>query len=443
MYDNKKIFILGIARSGFEVAKLLSGYTKEILITDMKEKEEDIEHISELKKLGIDVHITENQADLLDDSFDLVVKNPGVPLNAPVVLKAEELNIPVINEMEVTFNLLPEGVKIIGTTGSNGKTTTTQITYEILKKAGLPAILGGNIGIPVSGLLKDIKKGDILVWEISSHQLVNLVNLKTNISILTNLTPTHLDFFNGYEDYTTTKKKIFNHHTKEDIAIINNGNSDCVNLTIDVPSKKITFGDENSDLLVSDDAIYYNKEQIIKLSDIKLVGMHNYENIMCAIAVAKEFNVSNEVIKEVLHKFGGVEHRLEFVKEVNKIKFYNDSKSTNCVSTIVALNSFKVPTTIILGGMDRGHSFDELKPHMGYVEKVVAYGETRDRIKTFCDSFGMPCSVVETITEATKEAYESTKENGVVVLSPACASWDQYDCFEDRGADFKKNVNDL
>jgi len=443
MYKNKKIFILGIARSGYEAAKLLSNYTKNILITDMKEKEEDKAHLEELRKLGLNVQITENQADLLDDSFDLIVKNPGVPLDVPILKKAEEFGILVVNEVEVAYNLLPKDVKIVAITGSNGKTTTTQVTYEILKAAGLPVLLGGNIGVPVAALVKDTKPGDILVLEISSHQLTNFVNFKTDISILTNLSETHLDFFGTYEVYKQNKKGIFKDHTKDNLAIINGGNPDSIELTKDISDRKIFFGTSKDDLYVKAAAIYYHDELIVKLKDIKLVGNHNYENIMCAIAVAKEFDVSNKIIQEVLGEFGGVEHRLEFVREVKGIRFYNDSKATNCVSTIIALDSFKEPITILLGGLNRQHSFEELKEHMNYVERVVCYGETKKRIKEFCDSFNKECLVVNTLTEAVNKAYELASPKSVVLLSPACASWDQYDSFEVRGDEFKKIVKSL
>ena len=439
MYDNKKMFILGMARSGYEVAKTLAKHNCTILITDMKEQDE--EKVKELKELGINLIVTDEPEELLDNTYDYVVKNPGIKVEHPVCLKAESLNIPVINELEVAYHYLPKNVKIIAITGSNGKTTTTTLTYEILKKANLPVHLGGNIGFPMCSLLNDIKENDIIVIELSAQQLHDFYDFKTDIGILTNLTPVHLDHFKTYENYQRCKKKIFNHHTPNDLAILNGNNQDVLNLTSDIKSTKVYFSaNKKCDIYIENQAIYYNNEEIIKLEDIKIKGNHNYENIMCAIVVAKKFNVTNEIIKEVLTNFSGVEHRLEFVKRLNKREFYNDSKATNVTSTIIALDSFNKPTILLLGGLDRGHSFDELLPHMQNVKLVVCYGQTKERILEFCNKNKIECYKKDTLEEATKLAYNLSEENEVILLSPACASWDQYAKFEDRGDDFKKIV---
>ncbi len=439
MYDNKKMFILGMARSGYEVAKVLIKHNCTILITDMKEQDE--EKVNELKRLGINLIITDSPEELLDESFDYVVKNPGIKLEHPVCLKANELNIPVINELEVAYHYLPKNTKIVAITGSNGKTTTTTITYEILKAANLPVHLGGNIGYPMCSILDDLKENEIIVIELSAQQLHDFSSFKTNIGILTNLTPVHLDHFKTYENYQRCKKKIFDHHTINDLAILNGNDQDILKLTNDIKSNKIYFSaSKKGDIYLDNDAIYYKDEEIIKLDEIRVKGNHNYENIMCAIVVAKEFNVSNEIIKEVLNKFSGVEHRLEFVKRFNNREFYNDSKATNVISTNIALDSFNKPTILLLGGLDRGHSFDELLPHMKNVKFVVCYGQTKDRILEFCIKNKIECYKKETLEDSVKLAYNLSVENDVILLSPACASWDQYKKFEDRGDDFKRIV---
>ena len=442
MYDNKKMFILGMARSGYEVAKVLVKHNCEILITDMKKQDE--EKVKELKTLGINLIITDNPEELLDESFNYVVKNPGIKVDHKVCLKANELNIPVINELEVAYHYLPKNTKIIAITGSNGKTTTTTLTYEILKEAKLPVHLGGNIGYPMCSLLDKLKENEIIVIELSAQQLHDFVDFKTDIGILTNLTPVHLDHFKTYENYKRCKKKIFNHHTISDLAILNGNNQDVLNLTEDINSHKIYFSANiKTDICIEKEAIYYKNNEIIKLNDIKLKGNHNYENIMCAIAVAKQFDVTNEIIKKVLNKFSGVEHRLEFVKKINNREFYNDSKATNVTSTNIALDSFNKPIILLLGGLDRGHSFIELLPHMRYVKSVVCYGQTKNRIFEFCQNNNIECYKKDTLEEATKLAYNLSTENDVILLSPACASWDQYEKFEDRGDDFKRVVETL
>lgn len=442
MYKNKRFFILGMARSGYEVAKLLSSYASKILVVDGKDQ--DIEKVKELENLNIEVVITDNQENLLTNEFDYVVKNPGIKLDNKVVLKAQELNIPVINEVEVAYHLLPKNVKIVGITGSNGKTTTTTITYELLKKSSFNVHLGGNIGIPVSALVNETKENDILVLEISGHQLHDTYDFKTDVGVLTNLSEVHLDHFGSFDNYKHYKSQIFRGHTKDDLAVINNNDNNVLEVSKNFLSKKITFSAEKeSDVCIKNGSIYYFDEKIIDLKDIKLKGNHNYENMMCGIAVAKHFNVANESIKEVLSNFKGVEHRIEFVKEVNGIKFYNDSKATNVKSTQIALNSFNNPTILLLGGLDRGHSFDALVPFMKNVKNVVCYGETKQRIKEFCDKNNFKCDVVDTLEEATKKAYALASTNYVVLLSPACASWDQFESFEKRGELFKDIVNRL
>ena len=437
MFKNNKIFILGMGRSGNSVARLLCKDNK-VLITDLKHDKSE----EELKKLGVSVFITDKQDELLDESFDVVVKNPGVKLDHPVILKANEYGIPVITELEVAYRYLPK-VKIVGITGSNGKTTTTTLTYNILKEAGLPVHLAGNIGLPLCNQIDDIKENDILVIEISSHQLVNLDRFKVDIAVLTNLSEVHLDHFGTYEKYKLNKLRIFNHQTEDDVAIVNKGDDEVYRLTCDLKSTRKTFSSKGSaDIYVSDGNIVYNDEKY-NLSDIKLKGMHNYENIMAAILVSKEFSVSSDAIKNVINNFGGVEHRMEFVKNVNGRNFYNDSKATNVTSTITALKSFDNNVILILGGLDRGHSFEELTPYLKNTRLIVCYGETKDRIKEFVLGLKIEVKVVDNVREATREAYRLSCEGDTILLSPACASWDQFDSFEQRGDAFKDEISKL
>lgn len=441
MIENKKVFILGMARSGYECAKMLSRHNNEILITDMKEQ--DSNRVCELEELGVKFLISDSPEEMLDSSYDYLIKNPGIRKDHKCVLKARQLNIPVINEVEAAYPFFPNNINIIGITGSNGKTTTTTLIYEILKEAGLPVHLGGNIGYPVSGLVEKVREKDILVLEISDHQLTDMYNFKTNISVLTNLSEVHIDFHGTYDIYKSIKKKIFNNHTPNDIAILNNDNNDVIELTQDLISTKKYFSKTDLvDCFIKDNAIYYD-EKIIELSDVKIKGMHNYENIMCAIMVVKRFNVTNEVINKVLKEFKGVEHRLEYVANIKGREFYNDAKATNTESTIIALKSFDKPTILLLGGLDRGHSFEPLNEYITNVKKVICYGETKERIKDWCNNIGINCEVVETLEEATKEAYNSSENMDVILLSPACASWDQFESFEKRGELFKKVVSDL
>lgn len=439
MYKNKKIFVLGMARSGYEVAKLLASDNK-VFITDMKEQ--DNEKVIELKELGVNFEVSDKAENLLDDSYDLVIKNPGIKYTHPCVLKARKLNIPVINEVEAAYHYIDKSVKIIGITGSNGKTTTTSIIYEIMKKAfGDKVILAGNIGTPLSHYAKEIKKNSYLVMEISDHQLCDMYDFKTDVSVITNIYECHTDFHDSHERYVNTKKKIFMNHSENDIAIINRDNNEVMDATLDIDSSKKYFSKTTiGDCYFKDGFIYYNNEKIIDTSKIVLKGEHNYENIMCAILACKVYDVSNEVIEEVVTNFGGVEHRLEFVGNINGRLVYNDSKSTNVESTKIALNSFDKPTILLLGGTDRGHSFEELYDYMKNVKMVICYGETKSRINDFCNKIGIDCIICENLEEATNIAYDKSTSGDIILLSPACASWDQFPNFEVRGKLFKDTI---
>lgn len=441
MFENKKIFILGMARSGYEAAKLLSDYNNEIIVTDGKEQKEEL--VSELESLGVKVIITSDQLSLLDDSFDYVIKNPGIKYDNPVVVKAKELGIKVINEVEMAYSFLDKSVNIIGVTGSNGKTTTTTLISEFMKNSFDNVYLGGNIGIPLSNFVRDIKPNSYLVLEISDHQLCDMYDFKTNVSVLTNITPTHLDFHKSYEVYQMTKKKIFNNHTSDDLAVINKDDEVSMKITDDIKSTKVYYGHDKTNLAYYDEeGIYYDGKLVIKLDDIILKGKHNYQNIMGAIVAVKKYGVTDEVIQKVLKEFKGVEHRLEYVDTIDGVTYYNDSKATNCVSTITALNSFNQPTILLLGGYDRGHSFHDLDDSMKNVKCVVCFGETKNRIEEFCNDLNIKCYKNNTLKEAMNVVKDICTPGDVVLLSPACASWDQYDRFEDRGDEFKNLVRE-
>lgn len=437
MYENKKILIVGGAKSGIAVAKLLTGKGNDIILTDLNEFKEK----EELESLGIKVIITSDQISLLDKTIDLVIKNPAIMSTNPIIKKCEELHLRVENEMEVAYHFLPSNVKIIGVTGSNGKTTTTTILYNMLKVSGLDVVMGGNIGIPLCDLLPSIHEDSILLLEISDHQLCDFYDFKTDYSILTNICPTHLDYHGTYEHYKITKKKIFNKHTSKEIAVINLENEDALEVSKSILSKKLSFSiNKETDCYLKDKIIYLNKEAILNIEDILLQGMHNYENIMAALLIASQFKINIDKIKEFLHTFGGVEHRLEYVTTINGVDYYNDSKSTNPTSTITALKTFKRPIHLILGGLNRNQDYHELDDYMGYVSYLYAIGETTDVVNSYAKDIGIPCFKGYTLDKAMEFLKTNVKEGDIVLLSPASSSQDQYPHFEDRGNEFKNIV---
>ena len=445
MFENKKIFILGMARSGYHAARILAKRNNKILLTDINPNQ-DKAHIKELEKLGVKLILGSDPDDILDESYDYIIKNPGVKFDNKYVKYAEEHNIKVINEIEMAYHLLPKGVKLIAITGTNGKTTTTTLTYEIVANAFKGRThLAGNIGFPLCEIIENIKENDYLVMEIGVPQLHDFYDFNPDIAILINIFEAHLDMFKTREYYNENKLRMFQNHTNKNIAIINNDNEDAYRITKNIKSTKKYFSSNNviDGCYLKDDTIYYYDEKIINTKDVKLQGKHNYENMMCAIMVAKELNIPNDIIIDTLKEFSGVEHRIEYSGTINGIDFYNDSKATNVTSTQIALSAFNKPTILILGGLDRGHSFEGLTNYMKNVKLVCSLGQTNKRIKEYCDKINIKCIVNETLKEALTNAYENATEGDIILLSPACASWDQYKCFEDRGTEFKNIVKEL
>lgn len=447
MFTNNKIFILGLARSGYQAAKYLIARGNEVILNDGKEESKlDQEQIAELRGLGVKLVFGSHPDDLLDESFDYLIKNPGVPIDHKYVLKARELGIEVINEVEMAYRLLPEGVKLIGITGTNGKTTTTTLTYNIMHKAfGDKVFLAGNIGYPLCGILNDLKSGDIIVMEVSCQQLENLDKFNPDVALMTNLSPAHIDFLKSFENYKRVKAKLFKNQTADNIAILNIDNEDVMKETKNIKStvKYFSSSKEINGCYLKDNAIYYYGEKVISRDQIFIAGIHNVENCMGAIMIAKEFGVSNDVIVDVISSFRGVEHRLEYVDTVNGVRFYNDTEATNIKCTQIALSSFDQPITIILGGLERGQDFNELTPYMKNVSNIVAIGQCRDRVLEYGNSLNIPTYSYEFLKDGFDKCVEVTKSGGIILLSPASASWDQYKECEIRGAEFKKKVEEL
>ena len=447
MFKNNKIFILGLARSGYQAAKYLISRGNTVILNDGKEEEKmDPEQVKELRDLGVELIFGSHPDDILDSSFDYLIKNPGVPIDHKYVLKARELGIEVINEVEMSFRLLPEGVKVIAITGTNGKTTTTTLTYEIMKKAfGDKVFLAGNIGYPVSSILNDVKSGDIIVTEVSCQQLENMDKFRPDVALMTNLSPAHIDFLKSYENYKRVKAKLFKNQTINEVAILNIDNEDVINETKDIKSTVKYFSSKNeiNGCYVKDNAIYYYGEKVISRDDIFIAGMHNVENCMAAISIVKEFGVSNDIIVDVISNFRGVEHRLEYVDTVEGRRFYNDTEATNIKCTQIALSSFDKPTIIILGGLERGQDFNELTPFIKNVKAIIGIGQCRERVLDYGRSVGIDTYIYEHLKDGFDKCYEVSSEGDIILLSPASASWDQYKECEVRGAEFKKKVEDL
>lgn len=446
MFENKKIFILGFARSGYEAAKFLVKRGNEVLINDGKPEDNmDQERLNELKKMGVKFFFGSHPDDLLDYSYDYLIKNPGVPIHHKYVEKAEKLGIEVINEVEMAYRLLPKDVTLIGITGTNGKTTTTSLIYEVIKRSGKRCHLAGNIGYPLCSFLDKLKKDDIIVMETSCQQLNNVKEFKPHIAVMTNLSEAHVDFFdNNYQKYKDVKTKIFKNQTENDVAILNLENKEVLSQTKNIKAKKLYFSSiQKTNCYLKSGIIYYGEEEVLDTKDMKIVGTHNAENAMAAVLVAKQLDIKNEVISDAICNFVGVEHRLEFCGEVNGVRYYNDTEATNVKCTQIALSSFNNPTIIILGGLERGQNFNDLTPYMKNVKTIIAIGECRKRVEDYAKSLNIPVYTHEFLKDGFKNIPKIVKEGDVVLLSPASASWDQYKECEVRGQEFKDLVKEL
>ena len=444
MFENKKIFILGFARSGYEASKYLLKHNNKVLINDIKQEEyHDSDKIDELKSLGCEFIFGTHNVDL--NGFDYFIKNPGVPIDHELVLRAKELGIPVINEVEMAYHLLPGDITIIGITGTNGKTTTTTLTYNILREAYKDRVhLVGNIGYPLTSIIDKVKSNDILVMEVSVQQSENIINFHPNIGLITNYSEAHVDFFKTYDNYKAVKAKMFYNQTEDDIAILNLDNDEVLDELKGVKSNKKYFSiKQKTDCYLDNNIIYYNNEEIMNINDIKIPGMHNVYNVMQAISIVKELHVHNDIIKKVVSNFIGVRHRLEFVREYKGVRFYNDTEATNIKCTQIALSSFNNPTIIILGGLERGQNFDDLTDYIKNVKTIIAIGSCRDRVVEFANKNNIPVYSYEYMKDSFNMIQEVMEDGDVVLLSPASASWDQYKECEVRGDEFCELVNNL
>ena len=447
-FEHKRVLVIGLAKSGVAVAKLLLHQGAIVTVNDRIPLEENPDAKSLIEE-GIRVLAGSHPVDLLEEHFDFVVKNPGIPYHNCMVEAAIKKGIPVYTEVEIAYQLL-EGL-IIGITGSNGKTTTTTLASLMLKEAfpERDVYAAGNIGIPLSQLAEQSTKEDIYVSELSSFQLMGIDQFKPKIACIVNIFSAHLDYHGSREEYIKAKLQLTKNQTEDDYLVYNADYPELItlieghtNATL-VPFSRKTVLEFGSS--VEGDYICFNGEKVIPVSTIQVPGTQNVENVLAAVAIAKLAGATNEGIQKAVQNFHGVKHRTQFVKEVNKKRFYNDSKATNIIATQTALRSFTNQSVILIaGGLDRGNVFDELIPDLKAVSGIVLYGETKEKLQEAAKVAGVPViEIVNTLEEATKKAYAISKEDDIILLSPACASWDQFKNFEIRGDEFIQVVENL
>ncbi|MGN9266009.1 UDP-N-acetylmuramoyl-L-alanine--D-glutamate ligase [Enterococcus faecium] len=446
-YENKKVLVLGLAKSGVSAAKLLHELGALVTVNDGKPFDENPE-AQELLSLGIKVITGSHPIELLDEEFSLVVKNPGIPYSHPLVAKAQEMGIPVITEVELAYEVAE--CPIIGITGTNGKTTTTTMTGLLLNAGADQGIarLAGNIGYPASGVAQEAKSEDKIVMELSSFQLMGITDFRPHIAVITNIYEAHIDYHGTRKEYVKAKWNLQKNMTEKDYLILNWNQSELQELAQRTKARVLPFSTKEvlEDGVYADDySIYYKKEKIMEISELGVPGKHNVENALAAISVAKLYGISNEAIRETLHFFHGVPHRTQYVGEIQGRKFYNDSKATNILATKMALSGFETSKVVLLaGGLDRGNTFDELIPSLKGIKAMVVFGQTKEKLMDAGKKAGIETIVTaDSVEQAVPLALENSTDGDVVLLSPANASWDQYPNFETRGNRFMEAVNRL
>ena len=445
-FTGKKVLVVGLARSGMAAIKVLHKLGADIILSERKPAEE-LKELATLKELG--VTIVDQSMEVFDQHYDLCVKNPGVPYRSPFMEALAQHGVPVITEIELAFQVA-KPQHYIAITGTNGKTTTTTLVYEILN-AAFPgkAHLCGNIGIPLCEIVMEeglMEESDhYIALEISNYQLVNIDRFRPDVATIINLTPDHVDFMGSLEAYYKSKTEVYRNMKPEDTFILNADDPVLAEYVekYPVPATVKSFSLDNTDTdnYVKDGQLFVGDEPVLPLTSIRLPGKHNLQNVMIAVSVAKVLGISNETIQEVVEGFTGVEHRIEFVRELDGVRYYNDSKGTNTDATVTALKAFDKGVILLLGGFEKGLPMDDVKAHLGCVKKVIGFGACGPRL--VADTVGEDGIVVTTLDEAVAEAVKIAEPGDTVLLSPTTSSFDQYSCFEERGDHFKKLVNAL
>ncbi|MBX2975038.1 MAG: UDP-N-acetylmuramoyl-L-alanine--D-glutamate ligase [Ignavibacteriaceae bacterium] len=442
-----KVTVLGAARSGISAARLLKRLGAIPFVSDISDEVKMMNAVNQLRAEQIDYEFSEHSERVFDASF--VIVSPGVPTDSKIVKEFIAKGIRVISEVEFASHYF-NGVTI-AITGTNGKTTTTSLMEHILKTAIKKVVACGNIGTAFSDVILRDEKYDYAALEVSSFQLDSIENFKPRISVILNITPDHLNRYdNSFEKYTESKLRIFMNQTQSEVCIINEDDDLLRSNSLKINARVFKFSTKThieDGAFLTESELVYNENNIekfrCKLSDISLKGEHNYANAMAVVIAAKQIGISNEDILKGLITFPGVEHRLEFVRNFNGVRFINDSKATNVDSVWYALNSFENPIILILGGLDKGNDYSKIENLVkSKVKKIYAIGSSSDKVFEYFNSF-VPVQIAETLEECVSNSNLLASEGDIVLLSPACASFDMFNNYEHRGEVFKKAVESL
>jgi UDP-N-acetylmuramoylalanine--D-glutamate ligase len=444
---NQRVLVVGLGKSGVASALFLKARGARVTVSDTKSPDELRGEIPNLLEGGITVE-TGGHGERTFRGQDQIVVSPGVPVDAPQLAQAREQGIPVIGEIELAARFLKG--RIVAITGSNGKTTTTALTGEVISTGGLESLVGGNIGTPAISLVEESTNDSFVVLEVSSFQLETVQSFHPFIAMVLNITPDHLDRHSTFEAYVDAKARIFENQTGEDFAVLNADDPTCVGLASRTKARKIWFSRakeveigawlRSGQIVFRDDG---QEREIMPVSEIKLKGAHNLENVLAAVCAGILTQIEPARIRRAVQEFRAVEHRLEYVATVRGVDFYNDSKATNVDATIKALESFPANIHLILGGKDKGSDYTVLKPLLKErARRVYTIGAAAEKIESH---LGGIVEVVRagTLDAAVKRAAASAESGDVVLLAPACASFDQFENYEHRGTAFKQTVRAL
>jgi UDP-N-acetylmuramoylalanine--D-glutamate ligase len=454
----KKTVVVGLARSGLGAANLLSAMGLEVTVTDSRPGEELAEYTSRLSP-SVGLALGGHPQEIFKDA-ELIVVSPGVPLSIEPLKRAREAGVTIISELELACRLLGD-VPVYAVTGTNGKSTTVTLLNMMFKKSGRKPVLAGNIGNALSEeVLKRVNGGmrvrdiDCVVAEVSSFQLEAVDKFRPAGAAILNITPDHMDRYHSIREYREAKAKIAMNQGEDDFLVLNADDPHCEEIYRSLKDMgkmalwEFSRRGEVGGVFLKGDSVYYNlgpagEGTLIRPSEIRIKGVHNLENAMAASAMALLAGCPMDAVRESLKEFPGLEHRLEFVREIGGVSFVNDSKGTNVGAVLRSLESFSSPVVLIAGGRDKAGDFTQLRDAVrGKVKAIVLIGEAKDKIKTaLCEH--TECFFAKSLEEAVQKAKEAASEGDVVLLSPGCASFDMFEDFEDRGRKFKGLVNGL
>ncbi len=449
--EKKRVLVVGMARSGIAAAELLLHHGAVPILSDSKKQEAFAGDLDVLKNTACEFRLGEDPVKLLEDA-DLVVISPGVPVDAPIVLTAKDKGITLVGELELAFALM-QG-EVLAITGTNGKTTTTTLVGKIFENAGRQTYVAGNIGYPLSSVALQSKKDDIVVTEVSSFQLETTKTFRPKVAALLNITEDHLNRHGTMAQYTRYKQRVFENQTEQDIAILNLDDPAVAKMAPKLKGRVLYFSRtqtvENG-AWIEDGKIVFTldglKSPICDADRVLIPGPHNLENALAATAMAAAMGVPAPVIRHTLQSFTGVEHRIEKVRVFQGVVYINDSKGTNVDSTIKAVQSMRSPTVLILGGYDKHTDFMPLCKEIvtsGQIDHVVVIGQTAKQLRLQLEEAGyLAVTSAYSMEEAIDKARQLAVAGGNVLLSPACASFDMFRDYEQRGEVFKELVNKL